>query len=44
MKENWYRVDSILTGNKQFLIMDLDGYLLRFAQDLGEKNIYCKQM
>ena len=38
-KENWYQKDDILLGNKEFLVMDLDGYLLRFAQDMGEKKI-----
>lgn len=37
MEENWYRQDSKLLGNKEFLVQDPDGYLLRFSQDLGEK-------
>jgi catechol 2,3-dioxygenase-like lactoylglutathione lyase family enzyme len=36
-KENWYRQDKQLLGNKEFLIQDPDGYLLRFAEDLGTK-------
>jgi catechol 2,3-dioxygenase-like lactoylglutathione lyase family enzyme len=36
--ENWYRVDNKSYGQKEFLIMDPDGYLLRFAQNLGEKE------
>lgn len=36
MEENWYRQDNKLLGNKEFLIQDPDGYLLRFSQDLGE--------
>lgn len=39
IEENWYRQDGKLLGNKEFLIQDPDGYLLRFFQDLGEKNI-----
>jgi catechol 2,3-dioxygenase-like lactoylglutathione lyase family enzyme len=31
----WYRVGGQETGNRQFLVQDPDGYLLRFAQDLG---------
>ena len=27
-----------MLGNKEFLIQDPDGYLLRFTQDLGEKT------
>ncbi len=37
IEENWYRQDEKLLGNKEFLIQDPDGYLLRFMQDLGEK-------
>ncbi|SHJ71095.1 bleomycin resistance protein [Tepidibacter formicigenes] len=38
IQENWYRVHNKLMGQKEFLIMDPDGYLLRFAQNLGEKE------
>jgi len=38
-KENWYRQDNQLLGNKEFLIKDPDGYLLRFAEDLGSKPL-----
>ncbi len=37
IEENWYRQDSKILGNREFLIQDSDGYLLRFMQDLGEK-------
>lgn len=39
IEENWYRKDNKLLGNKEFLIQDPDGYLLRFSEDLGEKEI-----
>ncbi len=39
MEENWYRQDNKLLGNREFLVQDPDGYLLRFSQDLGEKHI-----
>ena len=39
MEENWYRQDDKLLGSKEFLIQDPDGYLLRFSEDLGEKDI-----
>ena len=39
IEENWYRQNDKLLGNKEFLIQDPDGYLLRFSQDLGEKEI-----
>ncbi len=31
IEENWYRQDNKLLGNKEFLIQDPDGYLLRFS-------------
>ena len=37
MEENWYRQEDKLLGNKEFLVQDPDGYLLRFSEDLGEK-------
>jgi catechol 2,3-dioxygenase-like lactoylglutathione lyase family enzyme len=39
IEENWYRQDNKLLGNKEFLIQDPDGYLLRISEDLGEKQI-----
>ena len=40
IEENWYRQDDKMLGNKEFLIQDPDGYLLRFMEDLGEKQIF----
>ena len=39
IEENWYRQDDKLLGNREFLIQDPDGYLLRFSEDLGEKDV-----
>ena len=39
IEENWYRQGDRLLGNKEFLVQDPDGYLLRFSEDLGEKEI-----
>ena len=39
IEENWYRQDDRLLGNREFLVQDPDGYLLRFSEDLGEKEI-----
>ena len=36
IQENWYKADNKLIGQKEFLIMDPDGYLLRFSQRLEE--------
>lgn len=39
MEEKWYRKDNRQVGNRQFLVQDPDGYLLRFYEDLGEKPL-----
>jgi uncharacterized protein len=36
-KEAWYRRGDVLVGERQILVMDPDGYLLRFQQSLGVK-------
>lgn len=35
----WYRESKELLGERNFLVQDPDGYLLRFAQALGSKPI-----
>ena len=37
IEETWYRAAAVLRGNRQFIVQDPDGYLLRFAEDLGER-------
>ena len=39
IEENWYRQDDKLLGNREFLVQDPDGYLLRFSEDLGEREV-----
>jgi catechol 2,3-dioxygenase-like lactoylglutathione lyase family enzyme len=39
LEEQWYRRDAMLLGNRQFIVQDPDGYLLRFAQDLGSRPL-----
>lgn len=34
MEENHYRVDDKILSSKEFLVMDPDGYTLRFNQDM----------
>lgn len=34
IEENWYRQDDQLLGNREFLVQDPDGYLLRFFEDI----------
>lgn len=35
VEERWYRSHAQQFGQKNFLVLDPDGYLLRFAQDIG---------
>ena len=35
----WYRDNDILHGQRNFLVQDPDGYLLRFAESLGTKPL-----
>lgn len=37
VEEKWYRKDNQEVGNKQFLVKDPDGYLLRFSENLGSR-------
>ncbi len=37
MDEKWYRQDERLAGNRQFIVQDPDGYLLRFFRDMGSR-------
>ena len=39
VEEKWYRKNDREVGNRQFLVQDPDGYLLRFFEDLGEKPL-----
>jgi catechol 2,3-dioxygenase-like lactoylglutathione lyase family enzyme len=39
MAENWYRENDSEHGQREFLIQDPDGYLLRFTQSLGMRKI-----
>ena len=37
MEEKWYRANDKELGNKQFIVQDPDGYLLRFFEDFGSR-------
>jgi catechol 2,3-dioxygenase-like lactoylglutathione lyase family enzyme len=39
LEERWYRRDQIENGNRQFVVVDPDGYLLRFYTYLGKRNV-----
>lgn len=38
IEEKWYRVDETYQGSRQFIVLDPNGYLLRFYEYLGEKK------
>ncbi|MGH2602263.1 MAG: bleomycin resistance protein [Dehalococcoidia bacterium] len=37
IEDHWYRRDGTLVGNRQFIVQDPDGYLLRLYEDLGRR-------
>ncbi len=39
----WYRIGDVEDGNRQFLVQDPDGYLLRFSQDIGRRPVAAKR-
>ena len=39
IKDSWYRENNILHGCLEILVMDPDGYLLRFSQSIGIKQV-----
>lgn len=39
LEERWYRRDRVLLGNRQFVVLDPDGYLLRFFEDVGRRPV-----
>jgi catechol 2,3-dioxygenase-like lactoylglutathione lyase family enzyme len=38
VREKWYAVKDVFWGSREFLVQDPDGYLLRFAEDVGVKT------
>lgn len=37
--DNWYRKANKLLGCREFLVRDPNGYLLRFSQNIGTKDV-----
>ena len=37
-REAWYRTGSIEAGQREFLVQDPDGYLVRLAENLGHRQ------
>lgn len=38
LEEKWYRSGPQELGNRQFVVADPDGYLLRFFEDIGSRK------
>jgi hypothetical protein len=38
-EQKWYRAGDVETGVHQFLVQDPDGYLVRFAADIGDRPV-----
>ncbi len=39
IKDSWYKAGKKSFGCREILVMDPDGYLLRFSEELGERII-----
>ncbi len=37
LEEKWYRADDVYLGVRQFIVLDPDGYMLRFSESLGSR-------
>ncbi|MDA9271951.1 VOC family protein [bacterium] len=40
IENKWYRANNVEIGQRQFIVLDPDGYMLRFVEELGERPIY----
>ncbi|MBA3536462.1 MAG: VOC family protein [Tatlockia sp.] len=38
IEDKWYQAGKTKIGNRQFIVLDPDGYMLRFAQDIDSKE------
>ena len=39
LEDRWYRVGAREAGNRQFVVADPDGYLLRFYEEIGVRDL-----
>lgn len=37
--DTWYRANDVEVGQREFIVQDPDGYLIRLAERLGERRI-----
>ncbi|MDU8359286.1 VOC family protein [Pseudomonas syringae group sp. J309-1] len=44
VEDRWYRVGAEENGNRQFVVADPDGYLLRFYERLGSRSVQDEAM
>jgi catechol 2,3-dioxygenase-like lactoylglutathione lyase family enzyme len=38
-KDTWYRADNVDVGQREFIVQDPDGYLVRLVERLGERAV-----
>ncbi|MDQ0653366.1 bleomycin resistance protein [Pseudomonas cedrina] len=38
-KDNWYRAEQVEAGQREFIVQDPDGYLVRLVERLGERPV-----
>ncbi|AXI61348.1 MULTISPECIES: bleomycin resistance protein [Pseudomonas] len=38
-KDTWYRADDVEVGQREFIVQDPDGYLVRLVERLGERPV-----
>ncbi|MBV4546332.1 MULTISPECIES: bleomycin resistance protein [Pseudomonas] len=38
-RDTWYRADTVETGQREFIVQDPDGYLVRLVERLGERPV-----
>ena len=39
LEKRWYRADDLELGNHQFVLLDPDGFVLRFFESLGSRPV-----
>ena len=42
LEKKWYATGEIEKGQRQFLVQDPDGYLVRLAEDIGQRPIMAR--
>lgn len=42
-QDTWYRAESVETGQREFIVQDPDGYLVRLVERLGERPVWAAE-